>query len=521
MNDQGSVIGTAGPHPAALSLSRGSMLLLASCGAVTTATYLGAEWLRAPILAIPTGIWLVGIVQAAAYAVWQRQDARATTTTLPSATPRPMAVTATALPAPPALTLTPASLVNTEVLPARRSLLALDLLPPMGRIAAAVCDVAKSAAVGLQVSPDRIAKLENDLGAHFDRQPIVRRPLRVGLDVETELARILAAAPLAPGAPIEWIPMTAGIEDGADLRRHRLDAIVRRRDTGLRIATLEHEGRDAAWYDWSSQRPLSYASVFPLRIDPAQISLIDVEAGDLEQAVLIAQVSQLAAALSRSPRRLTLADRLFGRRAMAGLPPAGGDPRSVPAAADECMRFLAEQVTMWTSTESCSVRRAAARAASAWVATTEAWLDIAFRRRVVEAAAAMLQNEPELQLRLAAIRFASGDDQAGYHALCRADHLIREQGHEQIVDHLAFLEAELDLGTPGPMTLGRVAAGICLVCASSAAERIAYIRGDLMDDIRYSSWLVGRDQDRAVLMGVFRVLEQARGMGGEDTRQAA
>jgi hypothetical protein len=495
------------------------MLLMASCGTVATATYLGADWLRTPVLALPTGIWLIGIVQAAACALWQRQDSSAMTAALPAPASLPISTAAAALVATPALTLTRPATPGEAA--SGRGILALDLLPPLGRIAAASFDIAKAAAAGLHVPTDRIAGFEDDIGARLDRQPIIQRPLRIGVDVESELARILATAALVPGAPIEWIPMTAGIEDAVDLHRYRLDAIVRRRDTGLRIVTLEHEGRDAAWFDWASQRPLSYASVFPLRIDPAQVSLIDVEAGDVEQARLIAQVAQLAAALSRTPLRLTLSDRLFGRRAMAGLPPASSDLRNAPAPADECMRILADQVASWDSTESCSVRRAAARAASAWVATTESWLDVGFRRRTVEAAAMMLPTEPEVQLRLAAIRFASGDDQAGYKALCTADRLIREQGHEQIVDHLAFLEAELELGAPGPMTLGRVAAGICLVCAGSPAERIAYIRGDLLDDIRYSSWLVGRDQDRAVLMGVFRVLEQSRGINNDDSRQAA
>ena len=68
--------------------------------------------------------------------------------------------------------------------------------------------------------------------------------------------------------------------------------------------------------------------------------------------------------------------------------------------------------------------------------------------------------------------------------------------------------AEVECGLPGPLTLGRVAACVCLVCATSPAERVPFIRADFMDDARYSAWLVGRDQDRAVLYEVFRVMER-------------
>ena len=69
------------------------------------------------------------------------------------------------------------------------------------------------------------------------------------------------------------------------------------------------------------------------------------------------------------------------------------------------------------------------------------------------------------------------------------------------------------------MTLGRVAAGVCLVCATSAPERLPFIRTDFMDDVRYSAWLVGRDQDRAALYDVFRVVERA--LAEPRARQAA
>jgi hypothetical protein len=50
---------------------------------------------------------------------------------------------------------------------------------------------------------------------------------------------------------------------------------------------------------------------------------------------------------------------------------------------------------------------------------------------------------------------------------------------------------------------------VALVCATTPASHVPYIRADFMDDARYSAWLVGRDQDRAALMQVFKHLELA------------
>ena len=152
------------------------------------------------------------------------------------------------------------------------------------------------------------------------------------------------------------------------------------------------------------------------------------------------------------------------------------------------------------------IAKAAGRAASAWLAATEAWLDLTVRRQGIEAALVAVGPEPELLLRAAALRLAMFEDDCAFSALTDAERTIRSGTHPTMGEHLAFLQAELELGTPSPVTLGRVAAGICLVCSTSPRERVAFIRGDIMDDVRHSAWLVGRDQDRAVLGEVFSLM---------------
>jgi len=158
--------------------------------------------------------------------------------------------------------------------------------------------------------------------------------------------------------------------------------------------------------------------------------------------------------------------------------------------------------------------RAAARVASGWLAATDAPVDIETRRRLVDACVRVLPEEPEVLLRAAAMRFAAWEDRSALEALGRADRAIRSSEHRETIDQLPFLQSELEMGLPGPFTLGRVAAGICLVCATSPDERFWHIRGDVLDDMRYSAWLVGRDQDRAALVEVFRALERTRDVSG-------
>ena len=94
--------------------------------------------------------------------------------------------------------------------------------------------------------------------------------------------------------------------------------------------------------------------------------------------------------------------------------------------------------------------------------------------------------------------------------LLRADRLIRQRGTFEGLDHMKLLQAELEHGTFGGMTIGRVAAGICLACAVTPADRIMFLRDDLLDDLRLSSYLVGRDREHAILIDVFRQLERNR-----------
>lgn len=462
MNHQG--INAAGALGApAFSQSR---FLVASCAAAATAVYLGAAWLRTPVFGLPTGVWMVGIAQGAAAAWVHRRRG--------------------------------ASIAGWDSV---SGLGTLDVGRATGRIGAVAIDLARGAAERFQVPAERLHRLEESLCVRCDAVTRSPRPLRIGVDGTPELARDLASAGGAAG--VEW-PSVWGSDASALFRRHALDAIVRHRPgEALEILTPEHAGREAAWYDWASARPLTYASLFPTRIDPARATIDDPNTADHDELNLISLLARAAAALSRTPGRLGLADRLRGRTPDA-------HQAGEPGVADRCLIELAQALANARGAGATPARRAAARVVSAWVASADRWLDMSLRRSAVDAALSMLGNEPEALLRAAAVRLAGCDDRAGLEALVAAERVIRSAGAQSAADHLPFLQGEVELGLPGPMTLGRVAAGIGLVCATSPASRLAYIRGDFMDDARYSAWLVGRDQDRAVLVEVFRALEEGR-----------
>jgi len=266
------------------------------------------------------------------------------------------------------------------------------------------------------------------------------------------------------------------------------------------MATHERVGRDAAWYDWGTRCPLSYASVFPGRLDPFLVTFGPVDAADADS---LSEVASAACVLARHPHRLSAVDRARGRRPI-DLPVGStlSDDRSHPVLA--AMDSMIESVSNWpVGRPATGVMRVAGRVTSAWLAGAACSLEVEERLPSLEAAARLLPDEPEALLRLAAVRIAAGKDVLGLEALVEADRLLHESGEVAQVDPFAFLQAELDAGGSNPLTLGRVAAGICMVCARTPADRLPYLRDDIMDDMRYAEWLVGSDPDRLLLYRVF------------------
>jgi hypothetical protein len=484
--------------------------VVGSCALAATGAMLGADWLKVQSLGTPAGVWVIlggiGLIQSRTYFKARRAAEPSTPSSAvaprPSDRRRPFA-SSESVASPSRASCEPPLAGAAGLVPADPVTSAL--LTAAGSIADGFLAVSRFGSVS-RAGTDR---LEETLSEWHDRHAWPTRPLRIGLDVTREVSESLTAAPGA--LPVEWVEIDPGLDDQADCRARSLDALVRQPAYGpLRVAAAEREGRDAAWYDWSVPPPMSYASVFPFRVDSAGFACQDKDWIEHNEAPLLRLLIETGALLSRSPMRLSFSDRLRGRRPVTSSAQPDSKPAPLNGAVEACMFRLSRLLdASRRESRTSAAMRAAARVTSAWFSTSAGYFDLDTRTAAIETAAKVL-DEPESTLRLAAARFAAGDDDAGLAALLTGHRSIRERGIEPICDHLAFLQSEIENGTADPLTLGRVAAGMGLAYAAAPVDRVEYLKEDLMDDLRYAGWLLGRDNDRALLVRVLQTLERER-----------
>ncbi len=334
------------------------------------------------------------------------------------------------------------------------------------------------------------------------------RPLRIGLLSPGTWATSLVAA---RGVwQTEWFVVPSEAARASACTAFTLDAVVRPMGTeGVEVDVSENPGQDAAWFDWGQARPLSYPGVFPARFDPARLTLTT---GQRDDAQVLRSLIETAALLSRHPSRLTPHDRVYGRRPFQ----TAGDSFNVgrcgefAAEVDGPARSMEALASLLPFSDFDSTAHAAARVLSAYLATSPRWPNERARLMAMDACGSVCADEPDTMLRLAAVRLGMGQDDAGLDALERADRMLRDNQIVSSTTQAAFISAELEHGHPGPLTIGRLAAGICMLVSTMPASQVPYFRDDLLDDMRFCSLLIGRDQDRRLLMQVFRMLERVR-----------
>lgn len=451
--------------PAAVVLSATALVVL-------TAHFLGAGWLGAPVLGLPIGIWFI----AAVFAAWRRGWLRLADASLPFAARRPM------------LDLCP--VVQRRFAPLVRLWIAAS--SPVARAARSLYRMEPA-------SPDEIAAgVADDL----DARPELAEPIHIALLVSREQAETLREQ--QPAVPVRW----RLAEDIDERDRHAFDLVFRAPPEGGGLATLpEHEHRPATWYDWASPRPLSFASVFPHQNDPAQMTIGVLPTAD-DPSPLVGAMLVAAAVQGRTPSRLSIADRVRGRIPLDG-PEAPGtvDPGAFRARA---MRRVSELLGACNPARSTVLERMAAGVLNSWLVTPSARIDMSERLAMMEASCRFLPDRPEAWLRLGAVRIAALDDAGGMEAILRADPFVRASRDQLLFDQAEFVHSELQHGGGGSMVLGRVAAGFCLLAAQHDYERLEFLRDDLLEELAHAGWLLGRDQDTALLRVVFKELHRIR-----------
>lgn len=456
--------------------------LLGACALVATAYLLGATWLSVPTLGVPVGLWLI-VVAVGIFRLDARRAAR-----------RLAGVSASAEPGASVWAMAGALCRGFEAVtrwsrPLRER---FELLGGSGEKAA------------------------SRLSAWHDRAAWPERPLRVGLAVGPEVADALRAAP--GSSSVQWVHVSGGVWGCAwggvsplgACKSLALDAVLHGEPgEGLRVTTLERSGRDAAWHDWAMARPLTYASVFPFLVDPthATLGIRSVAAGP--EAELVRAMIEAAAALSRSSHRIGLADRLIGRRPMnAGLTDGARTQPGDIARVDRAMLRLARVFEGTAERVDSMLARVCARVLSAdlCAGAGRTWASAALWDLIARVGG----DEPEIALREAASRFVLLEDAGGLAALARADASLRLRDNPEQIDHTALLEWEIEHGASSDQAIGRLAAGICLACATRDSHAIGCVRDDLLDDMRHNAWLVDREQDQALILDVFRHIERLR-----------
>ncbi len=445
-------------------------IVLTSCAVIATAHLLGVPNLAELSLGLPVGLW-IAIAIACAWTAFTLS-----TPGPPSRVPRHSVAAPSAT--------TPSTHNHSKAVGSSVPLsLSAELLTRAAALMGEAISLTLRASVAAAPAERlRTADPESLLCSLLDRLRWPARPLRIGLDLSDADADAITRDP--PPFGVRWFRVSDTPDLMAACRRHRLDAVVSRHGTGpVRIVTNERAGRDAARLDWAADETASLAAVFPHRIDTQGVTIDAPAPLSPAEAAAVRDLALAAASLARHPARLGLPDRLFGRRPIADCAPL--------------MHRLADRLDEPTPAE-----RTIARVVSAWA--------VAHAPPLVERCAAHARTDPAVQLRLAAARFARGDDRRALSALMHADRLLRTGDPPARLDHAAFVESELRCGDDAPMTLARVAVGVCLLCAATPADRLRFIRDDLDEEMRFAPWLIGRDQDRRLILEILRELERCR-----------
>lgn len=440
-------------------------LLIASAAIVALAYWLGAEWLSRPVLGVPGGLWAIAVV----FAVCRWGESLVLDPMIERIRARSRGSINRWT------SFLPGVLHSLAGIPARFSR-------------------ACSAFVSGWRSADTLPGSAQD--ARFEPAPSsVGMParsgrVRVGLDLPDHIAhRLMNTSGMKR---IEWVPLLEhGLRPQELCRMRRLDAVLHRMGDAIVATPADTGPLDPLWNDWSQAiSPITYAGVFPMRIDALRVGFGDTSFSDAGEREIAGLLIEALVHLRHAPIRMQGA-------------PVGRD--------DQVMRRIRDSLASREHTHAnWSCYRTACRLLSAWLCVRPVdWTD-GERLDAIEMCARVLGDEPEVVLRLAAVRLVMGEDDRALHAILDADRLLRASRRLSHESQLAFVQSELSMGAGDAMTFGRVAAGLCLCAASLPEERLSFLRDDVLDEARFSAWLIDREDERYLLARIFRELEAAR-----------
>lgn len=331
------------------------------------------------------------------------------------------------------------------------------------------------------------------------------RPLRVGV-TETMLRHTLERT--SGQCVLEWVAASPSRTSAHLCKSLTLDAVLRMdAKGGLLLVMPETRQRSAAWHDWSADRPVTFATLFPGRVDCAEL-ILPSDAARPGNAWFLRRLVEAAATLARHPSRLSAHDRLNGRTPRVDtlhafeLHPSGDATR-------DAQRLVIH--ALWNGMKEGAATRlpgsiAAARLVSAFAVGADDDLPETTRVDMASSCVLLVPDEPEVHLRLAAARLASHAHASAMDSLLTGERLLRDHSMKGGTNQVPFLQAELEAGGGRAISLGRVAAGIAMVCASLESSHIPFFRDDVLDDVCHSDWLIPKDEDRNLIIDIFRAI---------------
>lgn len=438
-------------HAPSITLGPRTASFLVACASVVTAHLLAVDWLAEQVLLLPAGLWLVLLATLAAHLYLTRGSWR-------HATP--------------------------------------ELNLP--RSVAAPLDKASRKLNSLKEQSEFFAALSDAITTSTDTsRPAHRRPsaLRIALDLphdeQHHLLNALHAEQNATGLTTNATPITPAVRAAHPNRCPRgFDACIARSTLGPLVITTRTPTTETDWADWAHPRPLSYANLFPSRLDPRQVTLQDLAATDRAQAELIAATAVAAAAAARH---------------------AAGAHGPAPDYATTAFLRLCTRLQPFTDLPTPPASTAApARAAAAFLTTWEGELPDTTRAALIADITKLTHDEPAAALRRGAAMIAAQDDNNALATFLEAQTTITQARTPLAADPHAFIQAEVELGSSHPLTLGRVAAALTLLWATTPPEQLDYLKEDVFDDLRYAGWLIGKDPDLLLLKQLTRALAHAR-----------
>lgn len=349
------------------------------------------------------------------------------------------------------------------------------------------------------------------LSRFISRSPSVR----IGLDLnDTDRDYITQAWPLPRigSVPVLFEVANSGLINQGPIDAHKFDALLRRGSDGeLYLFVPSDPDHPAAWPEWSESMLLSYASVFPTRIDTSKVRLGAIDLADTSTAHLVANLAIAAAVTGLTPARL---------RGPSLSPTARV---TIPNYADTVDTALSGLATCLNATDDQNpalrqTRSAAGRAVLAWLAAGAQRLPISEKMDLSRMATAATAHEAETLLRTGALHLSAGDEPRAMAAFGRAADSLSLARCSSTVDPVPFIMSEAELGNGDTLALGRICAGIVLAWSTCESDKRGYLREDLVDELSSTGWL---SRDDEAISTVQRALDMLSARSRQDASAAS